>query len=126
MNVVLTVGGEVEVDNQTDLLDINSTCEQVGGDEHATASTAEFAHDDVALPLVHVSVHATDGEVALLHVLLQPVDLATCVAVDDGLGDGEGLVQIAKGVEFPLFPLDGNVELLDTLEGEFVLCVKLS
>ena len=30
------------------------------------------------------------------------------------LGDGEGGVEIAQGLEFPLFPLDRDVELLDT------------
>jgi len=54
-------------------------------------------------------------------VFLKPVDLPPGVAVDDGLGDGEGLVKVAEGVELPLLPLYGNVKLLDTLEGELVL-----
>jgi len=123
VDVVLAVGGEVEVDDKGDLLDVDTTGEEIGGDEDATASTAEFAHDDVTLPLVHISVHAGDGEVTLLHVLLQPVDLAASVAVDNGLGDGECLVEIAKGVELPLLALDSNVKLFDTLKSEFVLCV---
>ena len=65
--------------------------------------------------------HTRDGEVPLLHVLLEPVDLPPGVAVDDGLGDGEGLVEVAEGVELPLLALNGDVELLDTLEGELVL-----
>ncbi len=43
------------------------------------------------------------------------------VAEDDGLRDSDGLVQVGQGVELPLLLLDGNVELLDTLERELVL-----
>ena len=43
-----------------------------------------------------------------------PVYLPARVAVDDGLGDGEGLVEIAKRVKLPLLALNCDVELLDT------------
>ena len=59
-----------------------------------------------------------------LHLLGEPVDLATGVAVDDGLGDGKSSVQIAKGLKLPLLALNGDVELLDTLKGELVLLHK--
>ena len=124
MDVVLTVGGEVEVDNQGDLLHVDTTGEQIGGDEDAGGTRTELAHDDVTLALVHVSVHARDGEVALLHLLLQPVHLSAGVAVDDGLGDGERLVEIAESVKLPLLAVNGNLELLDTLKGELVLLHK--
>jgi len=66
-------------------------------------------------------VHAGDGEVPLLHLLLEPVDLPPGVAVNDGLGDGKRLVEIAEGVELPLLAVNGDVELLDTFEGKLVL-----
>lgn len=59
-------------------------------------------HDEVSLPLVHVTVHAADGEVSALHLLREPVDLAAGVAVDNGLSDGQSGVQIAKSLELPL------------------------
>jgi hypothetical protein len=37
------------------------------------------------------------------------------------LCDGEGLVEVTQGVQLPLLPLHGNVELPDTLEGELLL-----
>ena len=120
VDVVLTVGGEVVVDDEGDLLDVNTAGEKVRGDEDAGGSRAELAHDEITLALVHVTVHGRDGEVAGLHLLSEPVDLAAGVAVDDGLGDGERLVEVAERVELPLLALDGDVELLDTLEGELV------
>ena len=56
-----------------------------------------------------------------MHLLRQPVDLPPRVAEDDGLRDRDGLVKIAKRVEFPIFLLDSYEELLDTLQGELVL-----
>lgn len=55
-----------------------------------------------------------------MHLLGEPVDLPPGVAEDDGLGDGDGLVQIAERVQLPLLLLDGDVELLDTFKGQLV------
>ena len=65
--------------------------------------------------------HSRDGEIPLVHFLCEPVDLPAGVAEDDGLRDGERLVQIAQGVQLPLLALHGHVELTDTLEGKFLL-----
>lgn len=121
MDVVLSVGREVKVDDQGNLLDIDTTGEQIGGNQNTGRSGTEFTHNDVTLSLVHVSVHARDSEIALLHLFLQPVDLASGVAVDDSLGNSQGLVQIAQGLELPFLSVDSNVELLDTFQGQLVL-----
>ena len=65
-------------------------------------------------------MHARHCEVPALHLLSEPVDLPAGVAVDDGLCDGQSSVQIAQGLKFPLLLLDGDVELLDTLQGQLV------
>lgn len=121
MDVVLTVGGEVVVDDQRDLLDVNTTSQQVGGNEDTRRAGTELLHDEVTLGLVHVTVHGRDGEIAGSELVGEPVDLSAGVAEDDSLGDGDCLVQIREGVELPLLLLDGNVELLDTLKGKLVL-----
>ncbi len=114
VDVVLSVGGEVVVDDQRHLLHVDTTGQQVGGDQHAGGAGAELAHDGVSLALVELSVHGGDGEVLLLHLLGQPVHLSAGVAVDDRLGDRQGAVQVAQGLELPLLAVNGNVELLDT------------
>mmetsp|Transcript_19509 Transcript_19509/g.42399 ORF Transcript_19509/g.42399 Transcript_19509/m.42399 type:complete len:369 (+) Transcript_19509:1318-2424(+) len=124
MNVILSVCGKVKVDDQGNLLHIDTTRQQIGCDQHTGGPGAEFSHNDVALPLVHVSVHAGNGEIPFLHLFLQPIDLAPGVAVDNGLRDGEGLVEIAQGFELPLLSVHGNVKLLDTLQGQLVLLDK--
>ena len=120
MDVVLTVARQVVVDDQAHLLHVDTAGPHIGGDEHAAVTAAEVVHDAVALLLRHLAVHAADGEVGLAHLLGQPVDLAAGVAEDDGLGDGEGVVEVAQGVELPVLLLDGDKVLLEALEGQLV------
>lgn len=121
VDVVLTVGGQIVVDDQGNLLDIDTTGQKVGGDQDTGRSGTELLHNQVTLTLVHVSVHGRDGEITGSELVGKPVDLAAGVAEDDSLGDGDGLVEIRQGVELPVLLLDGDVELLDTLKGKLGL-----
>ena len=121
VNVVLAVGGKIVVDDQGNLLDIDTTGQKVSGDQDTGGTGAELLHDNITLALLHVTVHGGDSEVTGSELVGEPVDLSAGVAEDDGLGDGDGLVEIGQGVELPLLLLNSNVELLDTLKGEFLL-----
>ena len=61
-----------------------------------------------------------------MHLLSEPVDLPPGVAKDNGLSDGNGLVEIAERVKLPLFLLDSNIELLDTFKGQLIALDKNS
>ena len=121
VDVVLAVGWQVVVDDERNLLDIDTTGEQVGGDEDTGRTRAELLHDHITLGLVHVSVHGGHREVTGSELVGEPVDLSTGVAEDDSLSDGNSLVQVREGVELPVLLLNSNVELLNTFEGKFVL-----
>lgn len=121
VNVVLTVGGQVVVDDQGNLLNVDTTGQQVSGNQDTRRTGTELLHDNITLGLLHITVHGGDSEVTSGELVGEPVDLAASVAEDDGLGDGDGLVKIGEGVELPLFLLNGNVELLDTFKGKLVL-----
>lgn len=120
VDVVLDVAGKVVVDDEGDLLDVDTTSEKVSGDEDTGGTSAELVHDDVALLLGGLSVGGRDGKVLGAHLLSELVDLSAGVAEDDGLGDGEGLVEVAEGVELVLLAVNHDVELLDTFKGEFI------
>ena len=49
MDVVLPVGWEIVVDNQGNLLDINTTGQQISSDQNTTRSRTELTHDHVTL-----------------------------------------------------------------------------
>ena len=56
MNVIFSICGQVVVDDERDLLDVDTAGQQVGGDEDSGRAGPELAHDHVTLLLVHVSV----------------------------------------------------------------------
>lgn len=124
VDVVLTVGGEIVVDDQRNLLDIDTTGQQVSGNQDTGRTGSELLHDQVTLSLVHITVHGRDSEVTGSELIGEPVDLSAGVAEDNGLGNGNGLVQIGEGVELPLLLLNGNVKLLNTLQGKLILLDK--
>lgn len=124
VDVVLSVGREIVVDDQGNLLDIDTTGQEISGDQDTGRAGSELLHDQVTLGLVHVTVHGGDSEVTGSELVGEPVDLAAGVAEDDSLGDGDSLVQVREGVELPLLLLNSNVELLDTLQGKLVLLDK--
>jgi hypothetical protein len=119
VQVVLLVAGEIEVDHDVDVVNIDTAGNEVGGDEHTGAAGAEGGHDLLALTLGHLGVHRRHGVVVGVELLGDPVDLAARVGEDDGLGNGDGLVQVHQGVQLVLL-LDGDEELLDTLERQVV------
>ena len=55
-----------------------------------------------------------------MHLLRQPVNLPAGVTEDDSLCDGDRFVEIAQSIQLPFLLFDGNVELLDTFQGQFI------
>lgn len=78
-------------------------------------------HNQLALTRLHIAVHARHCEVSLCHLVGQPINFSACVAVYDGLCDGECLIQIAQRLQFPVLLLNCDVELLDTLQRQLLL-----
>lgn len=60
------LNGRNKIKGAANLLDVDTTGQQVRGDKYAGRARAELSHDNVTLPLAHVPVHARDGEVSLL------------------------------------------------------------
>ena len=114
MDVVLLLHGKLVVDDETNLLDVDTSGEQVCGDQDSDGTGSELLHHDFTLLLVHLSVHAGDHEVLSAHQLLELVDSPLGVAVNDGLLDVQVGVQVQEHIDFPLVLLDGDVVLVDT------------
>lgn len=56
MNIVLAVVGQIIVDDQTNLLHIDTTSQKIGCDEDTTGSTTKFPHNHLSFGLIHVGV----------------------------------------------------------------------
>ena len=121
MNVVLLLEGQLVVDNETNLLHINTSGEQIGGDEHTSRSSSELLHDGVSLDLVHLTVHGRNGELVLSHALLELEDSLLGVAIDERLVNFQTSVQVEKNLNLPLLLVDSDVVLRDTLKSKMLL-----
>lgn len=131
---------QVIVDDERNLLDIDTSRPHIRSDQHTRGAASELGHDSVSLLLHHLSVHAANGEVGFTQFLREPVDLSARVAEDDRLRDGQRVVQVAPGVSgvilsvfddlqsvvLPVLLLDSNEELLDALERQLVTLDKHS
>lgn len=113
--------GDVVVDDQRDLVHIDTTSHQISSDQHSAAASSEFVQNDVTFLLVDQTVSRRDGEVTSLQLISEPSDSLTSVAEDDGLSDVQGVVQIAQSVQLPLFLLNVDEELTNTFQGQFFL-----
>lgn len=56
MDVVFPIVGQIVVDDQTHLLNIDTSCQQIRGDQDSTGSRSEFFHDHIAFFLIHVTM----------------------------------------------------------------------
>jgi len=110
---------KIVIDNKGNLLNIDTSGEQIGGDEDSGSTSSEFSHDQISLVLIHITVHAGDGEVLFLELFGKFIDSLLLVAVHDTLLDIDVVVEFDESIEFPFFLVDGDVELLDTVQGEF-------
>jgi len=121
VDVVLLLEWQLVVDDKTDLLHIDTSGQQVSGDQDTHGTGTELLHDDVSAELVHLTVHDGNGEVVLGHGLLQLFDSLLGVTVDESLVDVQVGVQVQEHVHLPLLLLDGDVVLADTLESELLV-----
>lgn len=121
VDVVLLVSRQVVVNNQRDLLDIDTSGQQIGGDQNSRRTGSELVHNGVSLTLRQVSVNSRHSEVVLLQLSHQRLNLGSGVTEDDSLGDGNRVVQVTQTVELVLLLLNVDVVLLDTFQGQLVL-----
>jgi len=122
VDVVLLLEWQLVVDNESNLLHIDTSSEQIGGDKYTYCCASELLHDDVSLELVHLTVHGGHSEVFFSHSLLKFFNTFFGVAVNECLTDVEVLVQAHQNFHLPFFFLYGNVVLSNTFKGKlFVL-----
>lgn len=75
MNIILAIGRQIVIDYARYLLHVNTTSQQVSGDEDTGRSGTELPHDDFTFTLIHIAVHGRYSEVAAMHGLSEPVHL---------------------------------------------------
>lgn len=119
VDVALLVGeaGDVEVEHELHLLNINSTRQQVRGNENAGSTIAELLHALLTLGLGHgFTVDYGHREAATRELPVNPLGALLRVHEDDGLWDSERLIDIQEGGELPGILIKRHHVLLDTIQ----------
>lgn len=83
VDVIFDVVGEVVVENDFDIFDVDAAGGDVSGDEEFEVGAAEFVHDAVAHGLAHVAVEPVGGVALGVEVVSEVVNHAFGVAEDD-------------------------------------------
>lgn len=121
VDVALFLEGEFVVNNESNLLDIDTSGKQVSGDEHTDGSLSELLHDNLSLLLLHLSMHDVDHEIFLSHCFLKLFYSLLSVTVDDGLVDVKVGIQVEEHFNLPGFLGHGDEVLLDTDKGQLII-----
>jgi len=94
MDVVLLSVWELVVDDETNLLDIDTSSKKISGDQNSSGTSSELLHDGVSLLLFHLSMHGRHGEIVIVHGLLKVQHSLFGVAIDQSLVDIEVRIEI--------------------------------
>jgi hypothetical protein len=124
VDVVLLLVGKLVVDDESDLLNINTSCKQISGNKNPGGTGSELFHDGVSFVLVHLTMHGGDCELLFGHSLLELKYTLFGVAVDEGLVDVKVGVKIEKDFDLPFFFLDSNIILCNTFESQILFFDK--
>jgi len=123
VKVGIGVTGHIVVENDVDLLDINSTAENLSSNKDSVLEFLEAVVDLDALLLGEVTVHGLGGEGLLVEDLSQLDGVRNSLHEDDHLVEVEGVDQVGQlGVLLVLIKLD--VVLLESVESEFALVLN--
>ena len=119
MEVGLRVTREVEVDDNVDRLDVNTTCEQVTAHKVTASALTEVVEDAVAVLLHHLCVDVEARRPELSDLPCQELHTVHAVAEDDRLVDLQLLEERVQAVQL-LVLLHERVELRHSLQGQLV------
>lgn len=121
MDVFGGLSGEIVVDDEVHLLDIDTSAQQIGRDKDTGRTRPELPHDVDSFGHFHVSWDAGNHKLVLGQAVREFFDALLSVGEDDALRDDHVLVELQQGTEFLAVLLQGNVELLDTFQSQLLV-----
>lgn len=123
MKVAVGLLGHIEVEDNIDLLNIDTTTENVGGDHDSVLEGLEVSITLDALILLQVSVDGNRGEVVLTQKMVKHLSSVNALNEDNNLVEMQRVKQVNKLLDLFLF-LDLDEVLLETVKGELALVVN--
>jgi len=87
MDILFLAYGEIVIDNQVNLLNIDTSSKKISGNENSGTSSSKFFHNEISLVLLHISVHGRNNEIFFLEFGGQFVNSSFGVAINNALLD---------------------------------------
>lgn len=123
MKVAVRLLWHIEVEDDIDLLNIDATTENVGGDHNSVLEGLEVSITLDALILLQVSVNCNRGEVVLAQQMIKHLSSVNALDEDNNLVEMQRVEQVNKLLDLFLL-LDLDKVLLETVKSEFALVVN--
>ena len=116
----LGLSRDIKVDNELDLRDIDTSCEQISSDDDADLSSAELGNHFVTL----LNAHVTEDDARLValsaHHGVEAVSVVLCVHKNDSLGHLANVENLLDEIRL-LALLSPILELFDVTQVELLL-----
>jgi hypothetical protein len=113
--------GQVVVDDQRNLLNIETSSKQIGSDQYSDFTLSEFSHNFISFFLRGLSVHHFKGESIFLKFLGSFISIFLFIDVDNSLLDLDVFIKFLKSGILPVFLLDSNEKLFDTVQSKIFI-----
>ncbi len=123
MKVAVRLLWHIEVEDDIDLLNIDATTENVGGDHNSVLEGLEVSITLYALILLQVSVNCNRGKVVLAQQMVKHLSSVNALDEDNNLVEMQRVEQVNKLLDLFLL-LDLDKVLLETVKSEFALVVN--
>ncbi len=121
MDVFGCFSGEIIVDDQVHLLDVNTSSQKIGWNQDSWRSRSELSHDVDSFGHLHISWNARDHKLVFSQSVSKFFDSLFSVSEDDALRNDHTLVELEKSSEFLTVFLKRDVKLLDTFKSELLI-----
>lgn len=120
MEILISLVGHIEVDDDVDSLDVDTSAEKVSADHDSILALFELLENSESLAHLHVSAAGDTWELLLLDDVVQFLGILVCSCEDDDLVEVELVEDIYQLFDLlVLFKLDEI--LLQTVEVQFCL-----
>lgn len=120
MEILISLVGHVEVDDDVDSLNIDTSSEKIGADHDSVLAFFELLEYSESLAHVHVSATGDTWELLLLDDVVQFLSILVCFREDDHLVEVELVEDVHQLFDLLVF-FELDEVLLQTVEVQFSL-----
>lgn len=121
VDVFSSVVGKIVVDDQVNLLDVDTSAQQISWNQNSWWAWSEFLHNIDSFWHFHITSDFGDNELVFGKLFSQLDNSFFSVGEDHALGDDHVLVKLDQSSELLTVILHWNVELFNTVQSQLLV-----